>query len=285
MRLNRDKRALVTGAASGIGRAISLELARRGVRLFLLDREPDALAEVVSAAKILGVDAIACQCDLTDPSQVSRAVRDVLARFGGLDLLINNAGIVYYGPTHEMSQAQWDAVTRVNLLAPIQLIHELLPTLREQPEAHILNVASITGLVPKRRIAAYQATKFALIGLSQSLRFEYSPYGLGVSAICPGFVETNLLKAAERTGMTTKRPKLKSWWVISPDRVAKVAVRAIENNRGLVVTPALAKLFWWMQRLAPWMLDVHVHLIHRRARRRKARKTQQRPPQVSFPSS
>jgi short-subunit dehydrogenase len=272
MRLTLEKRALVTGAASGIGRAIALELARRGVRLFLLDRDTAALARVVAEAELLGVEAVACSCDLREPTQISGAVQAVLARWNGLDLLVNNAGIVYYGPTHEMSQAQWDSVIQVNLLAPIQLIYELLPVLRQQREAHILNVASITGLVPKRRIAAYQTTKAALIGLSQSLRFEYSPYGIGVSVICPGFVDTNLLKSAEQTGMTKTQPKLKSWWVISPQRVAKVAVRAIERNRGVVVTPLLAKLFWWMQRLAPWILDTHVHLIHRRAQRRKARK-------------
>ena len=272
MRELRGKRAFVTGAGSGIGKAIALALAREHVRLFLLDNNQELLDQAVADARLLGTEASPCCCDVGDAAQIASAVDQLLALWDGVDVLVNNAGIVYYGPTHEMTLAQWERLNSINLLGPIRLIHTLLPTLRKQPEAHILNVASITGLVPKRRIAAYQTSKFALVGLSQALRIEYSPYGIGVTVLCPGFVRTNLLDNAKRNGMTKQEPKLQSWWVMCPDRLAKQAVRSIKRNRSIVVTPLLARVFWWMHRLAPWLLDWHGHVMHRRAQRRRARK-------------
>jgi short-subunit dehydrogenase len=272
MRDLSGKRAVITGAAAGIGRAISLELARVRCRLFLIDLNGDALETVTTEARALGGEATAHVADLSDPAQTAAAAQAAVAVWGGVDVLINNAGIAYYGPTHEMRLEQWERLTAVNLMAPIRLIHALLPSLREQPQAHILNVASITGLVPKRRIAAYQASKYGLVGLSQSLRAEYSPYGVGVTALCCGFVRTDLLATAAREGMKTVGREPAKWYTVSPQYVARVAVRAIRRNRGVVVVPFIARFFWWVQRLSPSILDLHGHLVHWRAIRRRKRK-------------
>ena len=272
MRDLAGKRVVITGAAGGIGQAIATELCHVGCRLILLDVNQSALAAVVTDATALGAEAVGIACDLADSNAIARAATASIAAFGGVDILVNNAGIAYYGPSHEMRIDQWEKLMAVNLMAPIRLIHALLPSLRAQPEAHILNLASITGLVPKRRIAAYQASKFGLVGLSQSLRAEYSPYGIGVTAVCCGFARTELLATAHRDGMAAKPKVLRSWWSVSPEYVARHAVRGIRANRGLVVVPFLARLFWWVQRLSPGVLDLHGHWVHARSNRRRRRK-------------
>jgi 3-oxoacyl-[acyl-carrier protein] reductase len=125
------------------------------------------------------------------------------------------------------------------------------------------------GLVPKRRTAAYQASKFGLVGLSLSLRAEYSPSGVGVSVLCPGLVDTALLPTAGATGMLDKKPKIKSWWLVSPRYIAKHAVRAIKTNPAVVVVPWGARFFWWMQRFTPWLMDWQNHWMHGGAARQK----------------
>ncbi|HEY0418580.1 MAG TPA: SDR family oxidoreductase, partial [Acetobacteraceae bacterium] len=162
MQVIRGKKALVTGAASGIGRALALALARDGAELFLIDIDEGKLAGVAGAARALGATVTTLVCDLTRASEVSAAAVAVLSGGSGLSILVNNAGAAYYGATQDMTAAQWDRIISLNLLAPIQLVRELLPTLLAQEEAHVVNVCSIFGLVPLRKGAAYQVSKFGL---------------------------------------------------------------------------------------------------------------------------
>jgi len=143
---------------------------------------------------------------------------------------------------------------RVNLLAPIQLLRELMPTLLAQDEAHVVNVCSIFGLVPLRKGAAYQTSKFGLVGLSAALRAEYGRE-IGVTALCPGFVRTPLLETFATGGPGQKRHAIPLWLCASPEQVAAAAIRAIRRNKGLVVITPAARLLWWMARLSPGLLD------------------------------
>jgi 3-oxoacyl-[acyl-carrier protein] reductase len=252
MQVIRGKKALVTGAASGIGRALALALAREGADLYLVDRDEVNLAAVAREARGLGVTVVTHVCDLTQPSQISAAVRSVLS--GGVNILVNNAGVAYYGATHDMTVEQWDRLMAVNLLAPIQLVRELMPALLAQDEAHILNICSIFGLVPLRKGAAYQTSKFGLVGLSAALRAEYGR-DLGVSALCPGFVRTALLETFETGDPGRPRHVVPAWLCTSPEKVAAVAIRAIRRNRGMVVVTPAARLMWWLARFSPGLLD------------------------------
>jgi NAD(P)-dependent dehydrogenase (short-subunit alcohol dehydrogenase family) len=268
MKTLRGKRALVTGAASGIGRAIALELARQGVDVFAVDIQAERLNQAVSEVQALGVRSVARVCDVSDPEQIRQTVAEALAQWGAVDLLVNNAGITFRGYTHTMTPGQWEAVLAVNLLAPIRFIEALLPSFRRLEESHILNVASIFGLVPIRRIAAYQTTKFALVGLGQSLRLEYGTYGLGVTTLCPGFVDSELMESAEKSGMLVSKPMLWSWWSVTPEYVARKAIGAIRKNRGLMVVPPLAHVFWIFVRIWPEFIEFMVRFKRRSTRRR-----------------
>jgi short-subunit dehydrogenase len=249
MKILAGKKALITGAASGIGRAIALALAREGVDLFLVDVDDRQLADVAAEARRCNVRAVAASCDLTSSAEISATVRRLLAMWGHLDILVNNAGICYYGATERMTEHQWDSVLGVNLLAPVQLVRELLPTLLAREESHIVNVCSILGLVATRKLAAYQTSKFGLVGLSESLRADYRRRGLGVTCLCPGFVRTNLLRTHIKD--YTHGSIVNRWLSTSPERVAARVVQAIRKNRLMVVITPLAHVMWMAKRLLP----------------------------------
>jgi 3-oxoacyl-[acyl-carrier protein] reductase len=254
MQVIRGRRALVTGAASGIGRALALALAKEGADLFLIDKDEGALAAAAGEAERLGVSVATRVCDLTQSAEIAASVRAVLSGGGTLNILVNNAGAAYYGATHDMSAEQWERIIALNLLAPIQLVREFLPTLRAADEAHVVNVCSIFGLVPLRKGAAYQVSKFGLVGLSAALRAEYGR-DFGVTALCPGFVRTPLLETFETGAPGQRRHAIPAWLCARPEQVAAATVRAIRRNRGLVVVTPAARLLWWMGRLSPGLLD------------------------------
>ncbi len=256
------KKALVTGAAEGIGRAISLQLAREGADLFLLDINDHGLSKVVCEAQRLGVEAIGRRCDVSQPHEITAAVQDVLDKWGELDILINNAGVCYYGPTVKMTAEQWDWLLAINLHAPIQFTRMLLPVFLQRTEAHILNVASICGLVAGGRYAAYQVSKFGLVGLTEALRAEFGRQGLGVTVVCPGPVTTNFFRSTlcgRKGGQTPEPPR---WLCATPERVAAKAIRAIYRDRRLVLVTPLAYLLYNSKRLAPGLID-SLHRIGR----------------------
>jgi short-subunit dehydrogenase len=255
MKSIRGKRALVTGAASGIGREIALRLALEGVHVYLLDVDADGLTQVVRDAQICGVEAIGVRCDLTKPAEIAAALSTMLDAWGAIDILVNNAGVAYYGPMEKMTVAQWDWVLGVNLLAPIQITRDLLPSLLARPEAHILNVCSVAGLVAGPRTAAYHVSKFGLVGFTEALRAEYGRRGVGVTALCPGAVSTNLYRSAASGKRDGHVPVPPPWLSASPERVAEVALAAIRKNRRLVLVTPVAHALYNAKRFAPWLLD------------------------------
>jgi NAD(P)-dependent dehydrogenase (short-subunit alcohol dehydrogenase family) len=269
MRNIRGKNALVTGVASGIGRAVALRLAYEGVGLYLVDVDEAGLAATVADVRTIGAHVISQRCDVGRPTDVSAVVADVLDRWNGVDILVNNAGITYYGHTDQMSDEHWDRLLRVNLYSHIQFTRELLPSLLERSEAHIVNVCSMFGLVGMPKLAAYCTTKFALVGLSDALRAEYGRYGLGVTALCPGFVRTNLFTSAplpENAKGHKIPPRIFS---TTPERVAAATVRAIRRNRRLVVVEPSARFLCTLKRLAPGLIDFALHLGRRKRIARK----------------
>jgi 3-oxoacyl-[acyl-carrier protein] reductase len=254
MRVIRGKKAMVTGAASGIGRAIALELAKEGADLFLVDIKADALAAVAQEARGRGVNVMTAVSDLADPSQISSTIEQLRKTWKRLNILVNNAGTTYYGQTHLMTGEQWKRIMAVNLMAPIQLVHELLPMLLAAEDAHILNVSSIFGLVTWRKTTAYQTSKFGLVGFSNALRAEYSGENFGVTALCPGFVQSRLLEDCE-TDKADRKVTVPAWICATPEQTAVKAVRAIRKNKGLVLVTPAAHFYWRLMRFSPALVD------------------------------
>ena len=264
MRIIRQKHALITGAGSGIGRAIALRLAAEGAHLYLIDVNEFGLSQTVSAARSMDVNVIGRYCDVSEHHQITRSVADAVARCGKVDVLVNNAGITYYGDTEQMSAAHAQRLLRINLQAPIQFTTELLPTLLAQPEAHVLNVASFFGLIGTRRLSLYTASKFGLVGFSESLRAEYGRRGLGVTALCPGFVDTRLFETAP-LGRDRQQHKLPPRWLLTtPEKIAERAVKSIYRNRAVDVPQLYARMAYYGKRLFPGLLDWANHVSRKK---------------------
>ncbi len=271
MRPLAGKSALVTGAAGGIGRAIAMRLAEKGVRLALVDRDPFGLAATRRDAERVGVETLEYVCDVARREEVTNVTQEVIDRWAGVDLLVNNAGVTYHGPTHTMPAEEWDRLIAINLNSHVQFTCELLPSLLARPEAHVLNVCSVLGLSGMPRVAAYCTSKFAMVGFSESLRAEYGRVGLGVTALCPGFVRTGLFSAArpEREGGETKSPP--AWLCVTPERVADRAVRAIERNEQRTVIDPRGRAIYAVKQFAPRFFDTILALGRSKRIARKER--------------
>ena len=254
MRDFRGKQALITGAAGGIGRAIATQLAQAGASLWLVDVDQKALRELAAELRLVTGEVRTSAIDLTQRDAIHSLADEVNTHWRGLDLLINNAGVAYYGPTHQMTEVQWDRLMGINLLAPIHLTRSLMPALMSREGSHIANMCSVSGLVAGGRFNAYHTSKFGLVGFTEALRAEYGRAGLGVTAICPGPVKTNLYRDCQ-TGRGTQAPEPPSWLCASPERVAKLTLRAIRWNRRMVLITPLAHLLFNLKKFAPWLID------------------------------
>jgi len=186
--------AIVTGAASGIGEALAHGLAVRGSHLVLLDRDADRLAGVAAAirARYPPVEIDTVVADLADQHATARAGRQLAGTHPQTTLLINNAGVVMGGRFDQLTLEEFGWVVDINFRAVVTLTHYLLPVLRSHPGSHLTNLSSIFGIVAPPGQTAYCASKFGVIGLTQSLALEYAPDGVRVNAICPGVVFTQL---------------------------------------------------------------------------------------------
>jgi NAD(P)-dependent dehydrogenase (short-subunit alcohol dehydrogenase family) len=187
-RLNR-KIALVTGAGTGIGRAIALAFAREGAKLVLVGRRQELLEAVASEA---GGSALACSCDVSRQSDIDRVLGAAAAHFGGLNILVNNAGVLHIGTAEQITEAQWDETFNVNVRGLWLISRATLPYLRKAGGGSIINVASVLGINGARNRASYAASKGAVVLLTKCMAIDHGAENIRVNAICPSFVETDL---------------------------------------------------------------------------------------------
>jgi short-subunit dehydrogenase len=273
MQTLKNKTAIVTGAAAGIGRALALRLAHEGTHLYLVDIEAEGLAMVADEVKQRGVTVSTRVCDISEQSEIASSVEHGLRRWGSFDLLVNNAGTTYYGRTDQMTAEHCEHLLAVNLHAPLHFTRLLLPTLLARPEAHVLNMASFLGLIGIQKLSVYSATKFGLVGFSESLRAEYARSNLGVTAFCPGFVDTSLFVSSVH-GRDRHSPKCPPRWMLtSADKVATRAIKAIYRDESIVVMQHYAKVIYFAKRFLPGLIDFASHL----SRKRMAAKVEQPP--------
>jgi 3-oxoacyl-[acyl-carrier protein] reductase len=255
MRIIRGRKALITGAASGIGRAIALALAREGADLFLIDHDVSGIEGTAKEAAGHGVEALHAVCNLAVPGEITATIRGVLARWNGMHILVNCAGVAHYGAMHLNADESWRHTMAVNLLAPMQIVHELLPGLLAAEEAHILNVCSLMGLVPWKKVPVYQASKYGLVGFTLALRNDYQRANFGVTALCPGFVRTPMLANLKDPEQHRQAPIPPILLSTKPEAVAGKAIAAIRRNQRLVVVTPFGKFVWQVARLFPSLFD------------------------------
>jgi NAD(P)-dependent dehydrogenase (short-subunit alcohol dehydrogenase family) len=261
------KQAIVTGAGSGIGAALSRALVAAGADVVCTDIDAHAAERTACESTGPGT-ARSARLDVTDASAVQGAVDEVVARAGRLDLMFNNAGIVWGGDTELLTLDQWNAIIDVNIRGVVHGIAAAYPVMIRQGHGHIVNTASMAGLVPAGRLTSYAMTKHAVVGLSLALRSEAAAHGVGVLAVCPGAVETPILDkgaVGDFEGRSFFLTGVRSETGYDPDQLARHVLRAIERRRGILVVPKLAYAGWLSVRLAPnFMQRASARMIARR---------------------
>ncbi|MEP3480374.1 MAG: SDR family oxidoreductase [Fuerstiella sp.] len=267
MRSFAGKQIVLTGAASGIGRALALRLAEEGAALHLVDINQDGLNEL--AAQIPNAVAAVWQCDLSSATDIDRWLDQLEVFPSPIDGLINNAGVAYYGATDAMTMQQWDWLMNINLSAPIRITQRLLPALMQRPDAHIVNMCSISGLVAGGRFAAYHTSKFGLIGFTEAIRAEFGRKGIGVTAICPGPVQTALYDSAESANTDKAVPNPPAWVCTTAEKVAAKTMNAMRKNKRQVLITPMAHGLFQMKKFVPGLIDFANQFSRKKKRRIK----------------
>jgi NAD(P)-dependent dehydrogenase (short-subunit alcohol dehydrogenase family) len=248
------KIAIVTGGASGIGRALSEELARQGASVVLADVNEKLLHETVDSIKQAGFQAKEAILDVTDHEAFKCLVNKVVDENGRLDYLFNNAGIAVCGEASAFSYDDWSSVINVDLYGVVNGVAAAYPIMVKQGHGHIVNTASLAGLIPAPGEISYTASKYGVVGLSHVLREEGADHGVKASVICPGFIETPIfynakLNNIDRQTMLKKIPK-----AMSASECARIVLRGVERNKATIVVTNLAKLFWLLHRISPTLV-------------------------------
>jgi NADP-dependent 3-hydroxy acid dehydrogenase YdfG len=258
LRTYRDATVVLTGAASGIGRALAHELAERRAELVLVDRDGAEVERTAHDVQKQGCRARVVEADVRDADRVAAAVRSAFDQHGRLDYMFNNAGISIGGETQQCSLDDWNQVIDVNFRGVVHGVHAAYGIMVDQGFGHIVNTASVAGLSPVPLNVSYGATKHAVVGLTTSLRAEAAAYGVRVSALCPGAIDTPILIDGGKYGSMRGGPspeKQRAIWQrarpIAPALFARRALDQIAKNRALVVVPSWWRSLWWVQRLHP----------------------------------
>ena len=189
-----DRVLFITGAGSGIGRQIATDFAREGARVALCDLNTEAAREAADELEAAGFEAIGLGCDVTREEELKNTLDQTVARFGRLDILINNAGLQHVAPLEEFPTERFELLVKVMLVAPFMAIKHVFPGMKRQGFGRIINMASINGLVGFAGKAAYNSSKHGLIGLTRVAALESAPHGITVNALCPGYVDTPLVR-------------------------------------------------------------------------------------------
>ena len=250
--------AIVTGGASGIGRALAEELAKRGCEVVLADLQIELAEKVASEIRASGGKAKAVKIDVTDFSAMEQLVQETFKRTGRLDYIFNNAGIVIGGYVNHYGIDDWNKIVDVNLLGVINGIQAAYKIMIAQGFGHIVNTASMAGLMSGPGNVAYTMTKHAVVGLSKSLRAEAAQMEVRVSVLCPGVVRTPILEGGGKYGKMLIdippeqiRRLLEKLKPMSPNIFAKKVLNSVAKNKAIIIVPSWWTLFWWIDRLSP----------------------------------
>jgi 3-oxoacyl-[acyl-carrier protein] reductase len=224
----KNKNALITGAGKGIGKAIALALAKEGVNIILVARTQEEIDSVAAKVRSLRVKALAITADVADINSVNSAVEKALAEFGTIDILINNAGIAAFGKFLELEPTDWERIIQVNLMGTYYVTRAVLPNMIERQTGDIINISSTAGLSGNALTSAYSASKFAVLGLTESLMQEVRKHNIRVTALTPSTVATDMAKELK---LTDGNPET----VMQAEDMAELIIAQLKLNRRVFI--------------------------------------------------
>jgi len=266
----KNRKCLVTGAASGIGKAVAIAVAQDGAELVLTDINAVQLLAVVDEIRAQG-GKVACfrAFDISSHDAVRGFADDVQRDVGSMDVLMNIAGIAIWGAVENLQHQHWQRCIDINLMGPINVIECFVPAMIKAGRGgHLVNVSSAAGLFGLPLHAAYSASKFGLRGVSEVLRFDLARHGIGVSLVCPGGVRTGLVGTVQVAGVDMEQPemkKLKNHFVshaVTPEHAAKKILEGVRKNRYMVFTSLDIRVGYWFQRKFAWPYEIAMQLLN-----------------------
>lgn len=253
MSLVSNPRAVVTGGGSGLGRALCLALARRGAKIVVADRDRGGADETERQVRATGATAHTYICDVSKSQEVEQLAMFSDQWLGGIDLLVNNAGVSVTGTVGDVSLRDWEWIVGVNLWGAIHGCQAFIPRLRRQGKGHIVNVASVGGLLCFPTMGPYNVTKAGIVALSETMAAELKSSNVGVTVVCPNAFSTKLATNsrgldADQTAMVTRRMEESK---VQADDVARAVLAACERNELYVLPMAAGRWMWRLKRLMP----------------------------------
>ena len=251
----RDKSVIVTGAASGLGRGLAEELCRRGGRVVLADISPK-VEEVAEELRGRGGQAWSHRLDVSQPEACQELVDSTCERLGSLDFMFNNAGQGMIGELRDVDLAAWTHLVGVNGLGVFYGAAAAYRVMIRQGSGHIVNTASIAGLVPFPGLSAYCVTKTSVVAFSRMLRMEGRHYGVRVTALCPGLMRTGILEASHYLQVDREEALATNPFpILEVEPSVRCCLKGVERNQALVVFPFYARVLWWAYSCCPWMVE------------------------------
>lgn len=261
VRALHGKTALVTGAASGIGKATALALARRGANLVLCDVDEPGLETTAESIRGLGREVFYRRVDVASRHEMRAFAEAVHQRVAAVDILINNAGVGLGASFRDTPLEDWDWIIGINLMGVIHGCHFFVPPMIARGQGgHVVNVSSAAGYVATEPLCAYSTTKFAVLGFSEALRDELERYAIGVTAVCPGIINTPITRTARLRGpgaTEEARRRMVAFYErrnYTPERVAENILKAIQRNRAVAPISPEAWAMYYLKRLSPALL-------------------------------
>jgi len=254
----------ITGAGSGFGAALARLYALKGWNVAVTDIDADRARQTLQEIENYGGNNFSMQLDITSPEQWQQLQDSVLHRWGGLEVLVNNAGVAAAGNVEDTSMEDWAWVLDIDLMGVVRGCHQFAAIMKKQKAGHIVNISSFAGLAGLPFISAYGVAKAGVVALSEALRAEMYPYGAGVTVACPAFVKTGLLDSFRSTRPDTKS-KVTQWMEtsgISAEQVAEEIARAVTNNKFLLLTHAQTRRAWRFKR---WFPEKYYKMVSKRS--------------------
>jgi len=252
----KDKIVIITGGASGIGRALGEELCSSGARVVLSDINAELLARTGEELRASGHQVDSAALDVRDSEAVKGLIEGTAREHGRIDYLFNNAGIAVAGEARDVSLDDWRAVIDTSLYGVVYGVVAAYPIMVKQGFGHIVNTASLAGLIPATGEISYTAAKYGIVGLSHSLRAEAADLGVRVSVVCPGFIETPILRTLKVVKLDRERLLAEIPKTMPVDHCAREILRGVERNQATITPTTSAKVLWRLYRYTPWLINL-----------------------------
>lgn len=274
----------ITGAGSGLGRALALRYAARGYAIAIAGRNVDKLLETKAQLDSQNARVFSWRCDVTDDDSVRNFVDATVHELGRIDVFINNAGYAHAGHLVDTPISDWQQLFDTNLFGAVRCCRAVIPLMRQQKAGHLVNVASFAGIANAPTMAAYNASKAALISLSETLRMELHDDGIGVTVACPSFFDTDLHLSLQTPNPEMKLvvEKLIKRSGFTAEQIADDIIRAVDRKQFLVLSQPQSKRLYWLKRISP---RLYVRAMLNYIRQRNAKAAQYRAAQQAALSS